>query len=66
MHINNDRIMFKFEYKGDRKEFLSPILLINLLKDRKIDILKCKLYRNDKLITVSEFNYYLDVFKNMI
>lgn len=58
--------MFEFEYKGDREESLSPVLLIQRLKEQGIDILEVKLYRKDKLITLVDFNYYLDIYVNML
>ena len=58
--------MFEFEYKGDREESLSPVLLTQRLKEQGIDILEVKLYRKDKLITLADFNYYLDIYVNMI
>ena len=58
--------MFKFEFKGVEEESSSPVLLMKCLKEYGFSISKVKLYRNDEVITIDRFNYYLELFKTVI
>ena len=58
--------MFRFSFKGVSEQSDSPCLILKMIKSKGLTLGKVELYRNNELITVNDFNYYLDLYQNCI